>query len=205
MRFVLDYAGQESADFIKANITMVGGAGIAVCVYQAICLVLAVRLKSLKDATSQLLQVMNLATLPLGIVLIAAGALLASQPSVSTLSALPMGLVIFGCFMFLLCLMGSFAAAMEARMGLMIYGALTCVFSVTILSLGIFCFTSGGSMQEMIVAQWDELQKILPADFATMTEDEFAAFIATNLNACGFVAIVIGATMILEAILGTWS
>ena len=88
--------------------------------YQAACLMLAVRLKTLKAATQLLLQIMNISTIPIGVVLITAGVLLASAAAVPTLSSLSLGLVVSGSVIFLLCLLGAFAAGMESRSGLMV-------------------------------------------------------------------------------------
>lgn len=140
-----------------------------------------------------LLQATSIAQMPLGIGLIAAGVYVADTAASVDAPFAAFGIFIMGVLVLVLTLIGLAGTSIHSRGIIKLYMISTALLSALFLVFGVVSLVQADTVQGYVSDNWDSVRRVLPSTFAgKYDKEQFEKFIASNLLALGFMALVVG-------------
>lgn len=158
-----------------------------------------VRLVTPAKAFSVLLQATNLAIVPLGIALIAAGLYVADTAATVEAPFAAFAVFLMGFLVVFFAVVGCVGVTIDSRGIIRLYQVLIGILGLLFLAFGVAALAIAETVLTQLVSRWDTIRKVLPPSFSGKYDlGQFEAFVETNLKAVGFMAVCAGVILLVQ-------
>ena len=176
-----------------------GGAAWFIMILLLIVMCNVVRLVTPARAFSVLLQATNLAIVPLGIALIAAGLYVADTAATVEAPFAAFAVFLMGFLVVFFAVIGCIGVTIDSRGIIRLYQVLIGILCVLFLGSGVASLGLADQVRDQLLSRWDDIRRVLPPTFSgKYDQGQFQAFVETNLKAIGFMALCAGIILAIQ-------
>lgn len=191
----------EAADALRLNLRITGAISLFLFMLLLSAMGNVVRLISPAKAYQILLQSTNIAVMPMGVVLIAAGLYVADTAASVDAPYAAFAIFILGVAVIVISAVGCFGSSIESRGIIKLFMFLIFFQMLGVIAIGIAAFVQAEQVKQTVADNWDKIRKVLPPGFSgAYDKDQFMSFVESNLQAMGFLALCNGMLLLTQFI-----
>lgn len=185
-------------DEVRTNLRLYMYITGSVCLVLVLMILMAmgsvVRLVTPVKAYTVLLQATNIALMPFGVALISVAAFLADTTgTVEPFAAF--SVFVMGVLVICLTALGFTGTALHSRGLIRLFTILIGILAVLFLAFGTTSLVIASTVEQYLTDRWETIRRVLPPTFSgKYDQEQFQAFVSSNLRMLGFMALCAGLT-----------